>query len=407
MQTLTNIVLDLHKPNYVRVTAKQYNDKSRIINVQVTDYGNLITLPEDMIARVKWHKPDGKGVFNDCDIRDNVIRVELTAEMLSSAGTAMAELILYQQDSVVSTMAFSVEIYKSVMQDKDIVSSDEFRALSNALISVDKCIRSCEENTEQLLEVQLSIEENRENMNELAEEINTKTSSDDFDTHTTDNNVHVTEEEKERWNTVFGDISDASVKYAESAGSSEYAETAGSSEYAENAGCSESCAGNAATATALTTNAGSATQPVYFSDGNPVACTSYANASVKYATSAGSAVDQTARNNANAALEKNTGLLTYSSNEIFTTFGVQHITRAGKIAFIHMHFKLNTLLNSGGLIATIPSGFRPYVNFDAVSPINVLNGSKGTIKIGMDGSIQSTSQFLAGDYALDFTYPIS
>lgn len=138
MQTLTNIVLDLHKPNYVRVTAKQYNDKSRIINVQVTDYGNLIALPEDMIARVKWHKPDGKGVFNDCNIQDNVIRVELTAEMLAAAGTAMAELILYQQDSVVSTMAFSVEIYKSVIQDKDIVSSDEFRALSNALISVNE-----------------------------------------------------------------------------------------------------------------------------------------------------------------------------------------------------------------------------------------------------------------------------
>lgn len=136
MQTLTNIVLDLHKPNYVRVTAKQYNDKSRIINVQVTDYGNLITLPEDMLARVKWHKPDGKGVFNDCDIRDSVIYVELTAEMLAAAGTAMAEIILYQHDSVVSTMSFSVEIYKSVLQDRDIVSSDEFRALSNALISV-------------------------------------------------------------------------------------------------------------------------------------------------------------------------------------------------------------------------------------------------------------------------------
>lgn len=35
-------------------------------------------------------------------------------------------------------------------------------------------------------------------------------------------------------------------------------------------------------------SAGSATQPVYFSGGKPVACTTYANASVKYATSAGS-----------------------------------------------------------------------------------------------------------------------
>ncbi len=40
-------------------------------------------------------------------------------------------------------------------------------------------------------------------------------------------------------------------------------------------------------ASALTTDAGGATTPVYFSNGVPVACTSYANASVNYANSAG------------------------------------------------------------------------------------------------------------------------
>lgn len=54
-------------------------------------------------------------------------------------------------------------------------------------------------------------------------------------------------------------------------------------------GSSGSCTGNAATATALTTNAGAATQPVYFSGGKPVACTAYASASVNYANSAGTA----------------------------------------------------------------------------------------------------------------------
>lgn len=53
-----------------------------------------------------------------------------------------------------------------------------------------------------------------------------------------------------------------------------------------------SLSGNASTATTaskLSTNAGGATTPVYFSNGIPVACTSYSNASVKYATSAGTA----------------------------------------------------------------------------------------------------------------------
>ena len=58
--------------------------------------------------------------------------------------------------------------------------------------------------------------------------------------------------------------SNFSVKYATSAGS------AGSASSATTAG---TCTGNSATATALTSSAGSATQPVYFSNGKPVACT--------------------------------------------------------------------------------------------------------------------------------------
>ena len=52
---------------------------------------------------------------------------------------------------------------------------------------------------------------------------------------------------------------------------------------------SSSAGGPATSANKLNTNAGSATTPVYFSNGIPVACTPYSNASVKYATSAGSA----------------------------------------------------------------------------------------------------------------------
>lgn len=129
--------------------------------------------------------------------------------------------------------------------------------------------------------------------------------------------------------------------------------------------------------------------------------------SVNYATSAGSAVDQTARNNANAALEKNVEALTYSSGDIFTTFGVQRITRAGKMAFIHMHYKLNYPIGANSVIATIPYGFRPYVDFGGISPANILAGSKGTITIGSNGAIQSSSAFSQGDYVLDFAYPIA
>lgn len=52
---------------------------------------------------------------------------------------------------------------------------------------------------------------------------------------------------------------------------------------------SSSSGGAATSANKLNTNAGSGTQPVYFANGVPVACTSYGNASVEYAISSGSA----------------------------------------------------------------------------------------------------------------------
>ena len=97
-------------------------------------------------------------------------------------------------------------------------------------------------------------------------------------------------------------------------------------------GSSGSCTGNAATATALTTNAGSATQPVYFSGGKPVACTSYANASVKYATSAGSAVDQTARDSAANALSVANGKVSPNTVANFASLEL-----SAQLPFIDFH----------------------------------------------------------------------
>lgn len=56
---------------------------------------------------------------------------------------------------------------------------------------------------------------------------------------------------------------------------------------------SSSAGGAATSANKLNTNAGSATQPVYFANGIPVACTAYSSASVNYANSAGSATTAT------------------------------------------------------------------------------------------------------------------
>lgn len=64
---------------------------------------------------------------------------------------------------------------------------------------------------------------------------------------------------------------------------------------------SSSSGGAATSANKLNTNAGSGTQPVYFANGVPIACTSYGDASVKYATSSGSANSATYATNSGSA----------------------------------------------------------------------------------------------------------
>lgn len=128
--------------------------------------------------------------------------------------------------------------------------------------------------------------------------------------------------------------------------------------------------------------------------------------SVDYATRAGSATDSTARANAAAALEKGNSTIIFSSTTIFTTYGGQYVIKVGKLAYLRMFFAINSALSKGNLIATVPPGFRPYVDFGQLALVNTYNGSKGTVTIEKNGSIRAGGTFSSGHYVLEFAYPI-
>ncbi|MDE7062031.1 MAG: tail fiber domain-containing protein [Lachnospiraceae bacterium] len=151
--------------------------------------------------------------------------------------------------------------------------------------------------------------------------------------------------------------------------------------------------GNAATATALTTNAGSATQPVYFSGGKPVACTSYANASVKYATSAGSAVDQTARDSAANALNVANSKVSTGSGATLAALELVHAT-----PFIDFHYGNSSADYTSRLIA-ITSGRLDCVGDFYVSG-NIHNN--GTLKAAGGWAINADALYVANTNNSDY-----
>lgn len=154
MQTIAKISLDLYNKNIVKVSAKQY-DTGRGIEVTCTHNGIIYDVDTNTTsAFVRFKKPDGLNVFNQCEIVNNRIMIELTQQMLVVPGKCDVDVMIMrkvyslgeksiddiiQLDApIVSTMNFTLNIEPIPIDYDDIESSYEFDALTEALAHLDK-----------------------------------------------------------------------------------------------------------------------------------------------------------------------------------------------------------------------------------------------------------------------------
>lgn len=154
MQTIAKISLDLYNKNIVKVSAKQY-DTGRGIEVTCTHNGIIYDVDTNTTsAFLRFKKPDGFNVFNQCEIVNNRIMIELTQQMLVVPGKCDVDVMIMrkvyslgeksiddiiQLDApIVSTMNFTLNIEPIPIDYDDIESSYEFDALTEALAHLDK-----------------------------------------------------------------------------------------------------------------------------------------------------------------------------------------------------------------------------------------------------------------------------
>ena len=155
--TKMKITLDFYNKNIVSVSAKQYDNQSRYIEISCTENGKAFLADKNtMSAYIRYRKPDGLGCFNECEITDEGnILVELTEQMLSVQGKAEADIMLLEKvftseekptdiediyeihAPVISVMNFYINIAPTALNHAQIESSYEFNALSNALSQID------------------------------------------------------------------------------------------------------------------------------------------------------------------------------------------------------------------------------------------------------------------------------
>lgn len=156
-QTTAKITLDLYTKNVVSVNAKQYDNQTRYIEISCVENGIVFTVDKSiMSAFIRFKKPDDNGVFNEVEITsDGKLKIELTEQMLSASGRAIADVFLLRKvftsnekptniddiykinAPIISIMDFYINITPTALNHSQIESSYEFNALTNALAQID------------------------------------------------------------------------------------------------------------------------------------------------------------------------------------------------------------------------------------------------------------------------------
>ena len=136
-----HIVLDVSINKYVSVLVKENDVNTRKIVVKVTDNGKPYSMRSTIIPRIKCAKADGHIIFNDCVLLDNGdLEIDVTEQMTVCSGKHCCEISLFDSgtEQVLHTMNFYIVVRESAYSDDNVTSSDEFLALENALLMVDK-----------------------------------------------------------------------------------------------------------------------------------------------------------------------------------------------------------------------------------------------------------------------------
>ena len=114
MQIIHSIALDFGRDTLpITIFAKQYDKESRFIEITPLDCGKEFTLESGVTARLQLTKPDGCTVLNTATIKDGIIKAELTAQTLTEAGTAVAEIVRCKGEALLSSQVVYIEINRA------------------------------------------------------------------------------------------------------------------------------------------------------------------------------------------------------------------------------------------------------------------------------------------------------
>ena len=131
------IELDGKSP-FEYVVMKQGEKGSRILAVSLLQNKQPYEIPTGCTARIKYYKPDGNPVLNDCTLSGNEILVTYTEQMLAAAGVGKGEIVLLKGGKELKSATYYTKIVETVYKTEGLTSDKEFLSVATVLNDLDQ-----------------------------------------------------------------------------------------------------------------------------------------------------------------------------------------------------------------------------------------------------------------------------
>ncbi len=125
MQILTPIVIDLMNPDPLPIINAKQGDTGRGIRVTVTTDGQICQCASEEV-NIFIRKPDGKLIYNGCDIQGGDVVVMFTSQALAVHGQLQVELEILSGEKKVSTPIAVINVLPTNINAEAIESTNEF-----------------------------------------------------------------------------------------------------------------------------------------------------------------------------------------------------------------------------------------------------------------------------------------
>ena len=128
--SIYKISLDIHEhSSYVSLKAKK-GDTGSVLQIALTDGGKPYKIANDCVPVLTGKKADGRILYNECSVVNNVIHYEFTPQTATAVGETKCEIRLYGSDNKMLTSAnFSLIIEDTVYDEYELSSTNEVTAL--------------------------------------------------------------------------------------------------------------------------------------------------------------------------------------------------------------------------------------------------------------------------------------